>query len=425
MSMSKGLRAMNRDRVENAVTVSSLTAAGYPVGGVDLSETAARKLSAVDACIEILSNSIAKLPNFAFDNRIRDRIDHSVLHLLNVRPNEAMTPFIRKKVLETSRQEGGDGYDWIVRDPYTLQPKELIPIPWWLVDPWRDSGGHVWYTVTHPVTGTPMVLPSTDVCHYKNATRTGLRGMSTLRRASEVIAAASAAQQYERAYYEKGGQPPGVLYTQSDLGGYAKDSTGKTLRDADGTAVTNREVLRREWEKVHSGPSNSHRIAILDLGLEYKAMAANNRDAQFVESKEVSVKDIARFFGVPLYKLQEGKQAYGSNEQNAIEYVVSTLHPIVSQYEEEQTWKLLTLSEIKRGLELRINLMAELKGDTGSRASWYQTMLQNGPFSVNDVLRLEDMPDVEGGDEHQASLNYVPLRMWADLSLKRNGGIET
>ena len=135
-----------------------------------------------------------------------------------------------------------------------------------------------------------------------------------------------------------------------------------------------------------------------------------------VESKEVSIRDIARYFGIPLYKLQEGKQAYGSNEQNAIEYVVGTLHPIVSQYEEEQTWKLLAKSQVDRGLELRINLMAELKGDTSARAEWYRTMVEIGGFSVNDILALEDKPDVPGGEHRRASLNFVPLADWAELS---------
>ena len=160
-------------------------------------------------------------------------------------------------------------------------------------------------------------------------------------------------------------------------------------------------------------------MAILDLGLDYKPIAASNQEAQFVESKEVSIRDIARYFGIPLYKLGEGKEAYSSNEQNAIEYVTGTLHPIVTQYEEEQTWKLLTDREIGRGLEIRINLMAELRGDTAARGNWYQTVLQNGPFSVNDVRALEDLPDIPGGDEHRASLNYVPLSMWADLSRLR------
>ena len=98
---------------------------------------------------------------------------------------------------------------------------------------------------------------------------------------------------------------------------------------------------------------------------------------------------------------------------------MGTLHPIVTQYEEEQTWKLLTDRELTAGLEIRINMMAELRGDTESRRKWYQTMLQEGPFSVNDVLALEDLPDIPGGDEHRASLNYVPLSMWPELSRLR------
>lgn len=422
MSARKGLRAIIRPGIQNAVTAAGLTAAGFPAAGAEVNETTARKLSAVDACMEILSNSMAKLPNFVMEGKTRERVPHEILQLLNVRPNEAMSPTIRKKVLENSRNEGGNGYDWIVRDPRTMKPVELIPIPWRLVTPWRDGAGRIWYTVIHPVTGAPMVLPNEDVCHYKSATRDGLTGISVLRRASEVISAAGAAQQFEKTYYERGGQPPGVLSTDADLGGYAKDSGGNVLRDPDGSAITRREKLRREWEKVHAGPSAAHRIAILDHGLTYTPIAASNRDAQFVESKEVSVRDIARFFGVPLYKLQEGKQSYQSNEQNSIEYVVSTLSPIVSQYEEEQTWKLLLPSERRAGLEIRINLMAELRGDIKSRGAWFTMMRNISVFSPNDIRALEDMPDIEGGEDLYASLNYVPLADWKRLSEQRNEG---
>lgn len=421
MSILSGLRSAVRPAVRNDVTVASLTASGGLAAG-ELTETTARKLSAVDACMEILSNSVGKLPNFVMDSRTRERVNHYVLRLLNVRPNEAMSPFIRKKVLENSRNEGGNGYDWIIRDPRTGMIRELVPVPWWLVQPWRDSAGRVWYTVTHPVTGEPMVLPNADICHYKAATRDGLTGISPLRRASEVLAAAKAAQEYNLAFYASGGQPAGVLQTDSDLGGRITDAAGKALTNADGSTMTRKDVLRREWERIHAGPSNSHRIAILDLGLKYTPIAVSNADAQFVENKEVSIRDIARYFGVPLYKLQEGKQAYSSNEQNAVEYVVSTLHPIISQYEEEQTWKLLTETELRQGLQIRINLMAELKGDTASRGAWYTNQRDNGVFSVNDVRALEDLPDVEGGDERRESLNFVPLADWRRLSEQRNGG---
>lgn len=167
------------------------------------------------------------------------------------------------------------------------------------------------------------------------------------------------------------------------------------------------------------GPSNSHRVAILDLSLDYKPLAASNADAQFIESQDVSVKDLARYFGVPLYKLQEGKQSYSSNEQNAIEYVVGTLHPIVTQYEEELSYKLLTDRELRGGLEIRLNLMGELRGDSASRATWYKVMRETGAFSVNEIRALEDLPPVPGGDTHYASLNYVPLEDFRQLSTTR------
>ena len=419
MSMSKGLRHLARSPTRKAVTAAGVIAAGYPSGGGEDPETYARKLSAVDRCMSILAGSMAKLPSYIFDAKSRERPGHPLLHLLNVRPNEAMTPSVRKEVLENSRLEGGNGYDWIVRDPHTGRVAELIPVPWYLVQPWKDTAGRIWYTVTHPFTGEPMVLPREDVCHYKGATRDGLTGISVLRRAADTLASARAAQEYERAYYESGGQPSGVLKTDADLGGWAEGADGKPLQRGDGSLVSLKDQLRGEWEKVHAGPKNGHRVAILDLGLDYKPIAASNQEAQFIESKEVSIRDIARYFGVPLYKLGEGKEAYSSNEQNAIEYVVGTLHPIVTQYEEEQTWKLLTDREIAAGLEVRINLMAELRGDSKARMHVYQTMLQEGVYSVNDVRALEDLPDILGGSEHRASLNYVPLSMWPELSQKR------
>ncbi len=419
MSVKRGLQYLARSPTRKAVTPAALVAAGYPTAGVEDPEAYARKLSAVDRCMSILAGSMAKLPNFVMDTNTRERVKHPLLHLLNVRPNEAMTPSVRKEVLENSRNEGGNGYDWIVRDPRTGRVVELIPVPWYLVEPWKDLSGRIWYTVTHPFTGEPMVLPQEDVCHYKGTTRDGLKGISVLRRAADTLAEARAAQEYSRAFYENGGQPSGVLQTDSDLGGYLMGPDGKAMKREDGSLVTKKEQLRADWEKVHAGPRNSHRVAILDLGLKYTPIAASNQEAQFIENKEASIRDIARYFGIPLYKLGEGKESYSSNEQNAIEYVVGTLHPIVTQYEEEQTWKLLTDREIAAGLEIRINLMAELRGDTESRRKWYQTMLQEGPFSVNDVLALEDLPDIPGGDEHRASLNYVPLSMWAELSRLR------
>ena len=51
-------------------------------------------------------------------------------------------------------------------------------------------------------------------------------------------------------------------------------------------------------------------------------------------------------------------------------------------------------------------------------------MREIGPYSVNDVRALEDLPDVPGGDTRNASLNYIPLERFDELSMARNKGGE-
>ena len=200
----------------------------------------------------------------------------------------------------------------------------------------------------------------------------------------------------------------------ADLTGYETDAEGNM------TGRTVKEVLRDEWEKMHSGAHNSHRIAILDHGLKYQSLAISQRDAMFIESQAQTVEDIARYFSMPLYKLQHGKQSYNSNEQNSIEYAGS-LRPSVIRNEQEQTWKLLTPTEIAAGWEIGTNMMALLRSDSSARSAYYRTMREIGAYSVDDVLGLEDLPAVPGGDTRQASLNFVPLHRWEELSVQRAG----
>ena len=378
---------------------------------------AAMKLSAVDRCVEVLSDSMGKLPIYVMDRTTREKVnDHPLNRVLSERPNEVQTPSVAKKMVEANRNCGGNGYFWIRRSQQSMRCDQLIPVPYELVTPWLDTGGHLWYTVMHPFTGEQMRVHRMDMVHLMAYTHNGWQGISVLQRASEVIAAGRAAQQYNMAYYQNGGQPSGLLYTDSDL----SRIPDKVL--ADGTKLSAQDIVRNEWEKRYGGPVNAGRVAVLDNGLKYQPISISNRDAQFVEQSALSVEDVARFFGVPLYKLQAGKQSYSSNEQNAIEYVVSTLHPIVSQWEDELSYKLLTTSERAKGLEIRINMMAELRGDFTSRSNWYKAMREIGVFSVNDIRALEDMPDVDGGDDRYASVNYVPLSIWRELSINRNEG---
>lgn len=386
----------------------------YGVGGTP-SQSMAQKLSAVYAAVEIRSDDMSCLPNYVLDTKTRKRVSHPVLYLLNVRPNTMMTPQVRRKLLERSILYTGNAYDWIIRDPITRQPMELIPIVGSLVQVKQTTAHELWYYVTNPYTREVFTIPQEDICHYKGPSDDGIHGQSVLTHAAITIQAGLAAQDYNRAFYESGGQPSGILTIDGDFSGYVLDPEGNP------TDKTQKDAVREEWEKVHSGAANSHKIAVLDYGMKYQALSISQKDAMFIEQQSQTVEDIARYFMMPLYKLQSGKQSYNSNEQNAIEYM-GRLQPRVSQMEEEQTWKMLSMDDIRNGLEIRSNMMALLRSDQKSRAEYYRIMRQEGAYNINDIRALEDMPDVEGGDEHAVSLNFIPLSLWRQLSLLRNGG---
>ena len=412
------LKAINnpltRNRSPTGKAAQTIVQTGSLVGG--RVQTQAEKLSCVFSCMNIRSNDLACLPNYVINRYSKERNPvHPVLFLLNIRPNAMMTPFDRRKLLAYSVDATGNAFDWILRDPATGRPAELIPLTGDLVQRMVDKRRNIWYQITNPVTGETFTLPQEDVCDYKGPSHDGFNGQSILSFASEVIRSGLAAQAYNQAFYESGGQPSGVLTVDADLTGWEYNENGEK------TGRTMKEVLRDEWEKIHSGAQNSHRIAILDHGLKYQSLAISQRDAMFIESQAQTVEDIARYFSMPLYKLQHGKQSYNSNEQNSIEYAGS-LRPSVIRNEQEQTWKLLMPSEIEEGWEIGTNMMALLRSDSKARAEYYKIMREIGPYSVNDVLGLEDLPSVPGGDTRQASLNFVPLHLWESLSQQRAGG---
>lgn len=377
----------------------------------------ALKISAFYRAVDIRSDSIGKLP-VKVKNLVskQDMDDHYLGPVLWERPNEAMTPFVYKKLVEYQRIVLGKSYVWIYRDARSGWPVELIPLPPGSCSPYIEPGsGKLWYIAQDPKSGQLYKLDPSDILHYKGFTTNGVDSVSLLTYAARVLNVSAVMDAYEESVYVNGGHPAGVLETDSDL------SRKPDIDLGDGRKISYKDTIRREWERVHSGPGNAFRVAVLDNSLKFKALSMSNTDAQFVQSKNVTVADIARFTGVPLNLLYSGKESYASNEMNSLDFVKYTLQPAVTQYEEEDSRKLLTVSERKRGLWLQRNMMAELRGDTASRKEWYRAMREAGVFSVNDILALEDMSPVPGGDERYASLNYVPLSVWSELSRAKAG----
>lgn len=424
MSIRKGVARMGQSKSARStapVTIMTLdNAAGWLTGdSVAMSTDRAMKISTVNRCVEVLSTSMAVLPIYIMNERTKARMtDHRLGNVLWGRANEAMTSFDYNRLMMCNEVLRGNAYAWINRDSRTGYPTELIPLPPDCVTIHTDTLGHLWYLFVHPVTGKATKLRQDDVLHYKAYSEDGIHGISVLRRASMTLDTASAAQKYERSMWRNGGQPSGILTTQSDLGGAyeQKQSDGTTVM------VDPKDKLRKSWEKAYSGPDNAFRVAVLDMGLTYQPISMTNTDAQFVESKEIRVADLCRFFGVPLHLAFAGKQSYQSNEQNGIEYVNYTLLGYETQWGQEDSYKLLLPSERRDYQRIKRELKVFLRGDTAAQAAWYRTMREIGPYSVNDILSLEDRPAVPGGDTRYASWNFGPLEQFALLSVIRAMG---
>ena len=427
MSMSNGLRAVARSpsrgirksagASQQLLSLLSKEGWPFPEDGVGMSRDRAMKISTVNRCVEVLSNSMAVLPIYIMNEATKERLpNHRLGKVLWGRANEAMTSYDYTRLLLNNEILRGNAYALIYRDRSSGDPVELIPLPPDYVDIFVDPSGKLWYVFTHPLTGVVTWLRPEDVLHYKAYSEDGIQGISILRRASTTLDTAQSAQLYENSVWRNGGQPSGVLTTDSDLGGMVPDPQDPAK------TINRKDLLRREWERIHRGPDNAFRLAVLDLGLKYQPISMTNADAQFVESNDVRVADVCRFFGVPLHLAFAGKQSYQSNEQNGIEYVTYTLLGYETQWGQEDSYKLLLPGERRGNLRIRRELKVFLRGDSAAQAAWYQAMRLNGAYNANEIRALEDLPAILGGESYYASLNYVPLDQFRVLSTIRASG---
>lgn len=428
MSLKKGLaragRTLDSPRKVAANMTRTLTLESadgwFPVGEpAGMSRDRAMKISTVNRCVEVLSNSMAVLPTYVMNERIKERLtNHRLARVLWGRANETMSSFDYYRLMMCNLLLRGNAYAWIYRDASSGFPLELIPLPPDTVSIQTDKSGKLWYQFINPVTRELTLIRGDDMIHYKAYSTDGIEGISVLQRAAMTLNTAQAAQEYENATWSNGGQPCGVLTTDADLG------KPVSRKKPDGTVeeLDRKDELRKAWEKVHRGPGNAFRLAVLDLGLKYQPISMSNTDAQFVESNEVRVADVCRFFGVPLHLAYAGKQSYESNEQNGIEYVNYTLLGYETQWGQEDSYKLLLPGERDRGQRIKRNLKVFLRGDTAAQAAWYKAMREVGALNPDEIRGLEDMGAIPGGSSYYASLNYVPLEDFVELSRRRAEG---
>ena len=358
--------------------------------------SSALTFSAVWAAMRLLSESVSTLPVGVFKqdsngNRIEQNNDLS--YLLKYQPNtyQNKITFIEKIMMDLL----SNGNSFVKIDRNSLgKPIELLPLNYDGVDVYFKDN-KLFYSSDQ----TEGTLGSEDVLHFKlisnvnnsnsmNSTQQGILGMSPITQCRNAIGWAQDVEEYSRTFFKSGAKLSGVLKTDRQLSEQAIDR------------------LRHSFNNNYSSLSGSNQTAVLEEGLEFQPITIPPDQAQFLQSREFSIAEVARIFNVPPHLLKDlTKSSFNNIEMQSQEFVIYSLMPYLNKIEMEMNTKLFRRSSV--GTEyIKFNTNALLRGNIKDRSDYYKTAITNGWMSVNEVRAKEEMNKIIDGEKH-----FIPLNM--------------
>ena len=355
--------------------------------GIKVDEFTAMQMSAVNACVRILSETVASLPLHLYrrnGNGSPEKVeDHPLAECLYSAVNEEMTSFQFRESMMASVLLWGNAYARIIRNKLGQVTELWFLKPQYMVVDRDMHTGEIVYTYTDDTTNEIYIYNPKQIFHLRTTPIDGLRGMSPIEQASSAIGLALAAEQYGAKFFGNGANPGGVL----EHPGVVKDPT----------------KIRESWNAVYQGSVNAHKIAVLEEGMKYKSIGISPNAAQFLKTRKYQVEEICRIFRIPPHMVGDLDRATFSNiEHQSIQFVVHTVRPWLVRWEQAITRCLL--NEKERGVYYaRFNVDGLLRGDYQSRMEGYGIGRQNGWLSANDIRELEDLPPIpeeQGGNEY-------------------------
>ncbi|PKE66229.1 phage portal protein [Macrococcoides caseolyticum] len=369
-----------------------------------ITEDTAIKTSEVYTCIKVLADDIAKYPisvKQKTNNKLTTEHTHPVHICLNKQPNKNMTPFVWKRLMIFHMMLYGNAYNVIMRNNKG-EVTEILPLsPLTTSKQYdRDNAKYVYFTTLN---GKHYKIDTDDVLHFLELSFDGHVGLSPIEVIRENLATNIGGNKHQAKFYQKSAIPRGILKTTEIV------------------SPENKKKLREAWYEVN----NEEDVAIMDAGLDFSTITIPQKDAQFIESMKFNKLQIAGIYKVPPHKIGELDRATFSNiEQQSLQYVINTILPIVTNFEQECNVKLLNIVDENENRYCKFNLEAELRGDSESRAKMYETMQRIGAYNINNILDLEDMPLLEDelGDMHFGNLNLVPLDIMREYQLSKAKG---
>lgn len=349
-------------------------------------ETAMR-LTAVYACVRLLSESVASLPLQTFSKLGSTRRQHPADDWLR-RPNPEYTRFRFWQEIMVGVLLSGDGLARLKR----IGRKIVAAWPLWspTVKIDRDENGYRRYKVGQEY------LTDYDVLHVQGLSLPGSpRGLSPIGYfcAQNAVALGLGAEEYAKGLYTNDGTP----------GGYIKAPSVQTEEEA--------RRLKEQWMKSRRGAYQEP--AVFGGDTEWRSVSFEPEKTQLLQSRSFQVEEICRIYGVPPHMVAsvERSTSWGTGiEHQGIQWVTYSLRPWLERIEQAVNPLLERPSWVNPEAEVfcKFNVEGLLRGDFKSRMEGYEVGIRSGLYTPNRCLALEDEPPYDGGDKH-----YMPLNMYA------------
>jgi HK97 family phage portal protein len=355
--------------------------------GIRVTPELALTHSAVFACVKVISETVAGLPWIVYqrlpDGGKKRAPDHRVQRILN-RPNPWQTKVEFAEQVIGAYALRGNGY------------AEYVPKSGWLIPRHNDrianvertGDGSKRYLIREP-DGSDRPVAQAFMWHPHEMSVDGLVGLSKLDQARDAVGNALAARKFGGKFFANSGRPSGVIKRPKEVQALTPEASRR---------------FQMLTQAALNG-DNAASVLLLQEGMEWQSITLNPDDAQFIETMQFGVEDIARFWRMPLHKIGHLLRSTFSNiEHQAIEFVTDTIAPHCARLEQSLSRLLFTEQEQD---EFFIEFLLEglLRGDTLARYQAYQLGLSSGWLTRNEVRTRENLNPLPGLDEPLQALN--------------------
>ena len=371
-------------------SLESLMAMGWGSGtaaGVSVTPDNALASSTVYACVQILAGSVAQMPLKLYQRMDRGKEcadQHPLYFLLHDRPNPEMSAFVFKEALMLHLLTWGNAYaeiEWGA-DGYPVALWPLLPDRMEV----ERKNGQLTY-IYRPDFVRPVPLAAWQVFHIPGLGFDGVVGYSPIRVQMETLSSERAQMQYGARFFGNGARPSVVLKHPARL---TPEAAAR---------------LRSNWNELYQGVANSHRTAVLEEGMGIETLSIPPEEAQFLQTRQFTKREIAAFYRVPPQMIGDLETAtYASAEQFSRDFVVFSLGEWLTRWEQQIALRLLVGDESRTYFPQFVR-DALVITQTGERFQAYATAIQSGIMTPNEARDKENLNPLPGGDDLLLPLN--------------------